>query len=350
MAIAPRPDAITAVSGIRVGHWSDRRRATGCTVVLCEPGAVGGYHCAGGAPGTIETDLLRPENWVSQVHAVLLSGGSAFGLAAATGVRAALAERGLGLRLDPALPPIPIVVGAALFDLRIGSASAYSDEAAGRRAVAAATGGAIQQGSVGAGTGGTVAKAAGFEAALKGGIGSAAVRHESGLVVGALAAVNVFGDVVDPDTGALAAGPRGSRRPQMQRTADLLAQQSIAQQSIAQQSIGRHGGLEVGPAFNTTVAVVATNARLDKAQATRLAIMANAGLAQAVRPAHTPFDGDTVFALATGAHEAAVTPALQALLGGMGATALARAIVRGVEEAEGLGGVPSVREWRRRAR
>lgn len=340
MASASRLDAITAVPGIRVGHWTDRRRATGCTVVLCEQGAVGGYHCAGGAPGTIETDLLRPENWVSQVHAVLLSGGSAFGLAAATGVRAALAERGLGLRLDPALPPIPIVVGAVLFDLRLGSSSAYPDEAAGRRAVAAARDGAVRQGSVGAGTGCTVAKAAGFEAALKGGIGSAAVAHASGLVIGAIAAVNALGDVVEPDTGALVAGPRGPRRPQMQRTADVLAQQPI----------GRNGGWEVESALNTTIAVVATNARLDKAQATRLAIMANDGLAHAVRPAHTPFDGDTVFALATGAQAAAVTPVLLALLGGMAATALARAIVRGVEEAEGLAGVPSVREWRRRAR
>ncbi len=327
------PDAITAVPGIKVGHWSDRGGATGCTVVLCEDGAVAGYSSRGGAPGTIETDLLRPENAIAKVHAVLLTGGSAFGLAAAAGVREALAERGAGLRLALDLPPIPIVTGAVLFDLRIGSSTARPTAESGRLAAERAKSGAVAQGSVGAGTGCTVAKLAGAEFALKGGIGTAALAHRSGLVVGALTAVNCIGDVHDPDSGALIAGPRGQRRGELRSGADVLAAQAFPPQAAE-------------AVTNTTIAVVATNARLDKAQATRLALMAEDGFARAIRPAHTPLDGDCVFALATGTLGVNLNLERLTLLGSMAATALADAVVRGVTESTRLAGVPAIRNWR----
>ena len=342
MPDAGRRDAITDVAGIKVGHWSDRRRGTGCTVVLAEAGATPGYHCAGGAPEGIATDLLRPENRVQEVHAVLLTGGSAFGLDAAAGVRAALRVRDHGLRFKPELPVIPIVTGAVLFDLDVGSELGQPYEESGRRAVRRATSGAVEQGSVGAGVGCTVAKAAGAEFRLKGGVGTASVAHGSGLVVGALAAVNAVGDIYDPETGGAGRRAAGAASGEMRRTLDILLERSLEEYAEAGEGGGRH----------TTLVVVATNAPLDKAQATRLAIMADDGLAQAIRPAHTPGDGDTVFALATGAVvvDVAGTPGLLTLLGSMAARAVARAIVRGVEEATGLGGVPSVGEWRRRRR
>ena len=362
-------DAITDVAGIKVGHWTDRRRATGLTVVLVQAGATPGYHQPGGAPGTVDTDLLRPENMIQQIHAVLLTGGSALGLESAAGVRAALRSRSVGLRFSPKQPPIPIVVGAVVFDVGIGNARAFPRAAAGRAAVERATGGRVAEGSVGVGTGCTVGKALGAEHALKGGVGTASVVHESGLVVGALAAVNAAGDVHDPDTGALLAGPRGGRRGQVRSTADVLLEKPLAQyrkdaeamraalQGDASTSDASTSDAPTSNApmsnadapANTTLVVVATNARLDKAQATRLAVMANDGLSRAVRPAHTPGDGDVIFALATGALESVdvdATPRLLSLLGVMGAQAAGRAIVRGVLSARGLAGVPGVRQWR----
>ncbi len=352
-------DAITDVPGIKVGHWTDRRAATGCTVVLAENGAVPGFHCAGGAPETIATDLLRPENTVPHIHAVLLTGGSAFGLAAATGVRNTLRDRGVGLKLgklEKAIPPIPIVTGAVLFDLGIGRATAHPTELSGARAVARARAGNVAQGSLGAGAGCTVANALGDDGRLKSGIGTASARHESGLIVGAIAAVNAFGDVVDAKSGKLIAGPRGDRRGRMQRTSVVFKRRSLADYvADAEQQAGTL--LPSSPTSsqvptNTTLVVVATNARLDKAMATRLAIMADDGISHAVRPAHTPFDGDTVFVLATGDSDVDVagTPGLLTMLGSMAADAVARAIVNGVEAAEPLGGVPSVAEWRRKRR
>ncbi len=343
-------DAITDVAGIKVGHWSDRRAVTGCTVVLAEAGATAGYISLGGAPGTIDTDLLRPENRVPEVHAVLLSGGSAYGLEAAVGVRTALRERGTGFALGPGLPLMPIVVGAVVFDLGIGRSAAHPDAAAGRRAVRRASGGKVEQGSVGAGTGCTVAKLAGPDFMLKSGIGTASVRHESGLSVGAIVAVNAAGDVYEAENGQLVAGPRGRRRGEMRRGSDLMMQKSLAE--YAEEAAEAQGTLAGSmDAFrNTTIGVVATNARLNKAGATRLAIMANDGLAASVRPAHTPADGDTIFALATGDWDVEMgeLPGLMALLGSMAASAVSRAIVNGVREAKGLGGVPSVGEWGRR--
>ncbi len=351
MPDATRLDAITDVRGIKVGHWSDRRRATGCTVVIAEQGATGAYINPGGAPGTIDTDLLRPENSIQRVHAVLLTGGTVYGQEAAAGVRAHLRDNGIGYRMGQDAALIPIVVGANLFDVGIGSGHAYPTIESGRRAAARAKAGRVQQGSVGAGTGCTVAKLGGRDAALKSGLGTASVSHESGLIVGAIVAVNGVGDVYDPETGELLAGPRGKRRGQMRRGADLAIEKPLGEylKEAEQARGGLSGFTESG---NTTLGIVATNARLDKATATRLAIMANEGLAACIRPAHTPGDGDTMFALATNEMDIdiAATPGLVTLLGTMAARAVSRAIVNGVTHATGLAGVPSPSEWRSRRR
>jgi L-aminopeptidase/D-esterase-like protein len=316
-------DSITAVPGLRVGHWTNRRAATGCTVVLCEGGAVAAVDVRGGAPGTRETDVLRPGNLVDRVHAVLLSGGSAFGLDAATGVMRFLEERGVGVPTPDG--PVPIVVGAVLYDLSVGRADVRPDAEAGYSACRAARAGRFAQGSVGAGTGATVGKALGPARAVKGGIGSAAEALPGGVVVGALVAVNCFGEVVDPDSGRVLAGPRDDKGG-FASTLDALRK--------------RPASMPFG-ATNSTIGVVGTNARLTREQAYRLAVMAHDGLARAVRPAHTPVDGDVFFALATGASEAGVD---MIALGSLAARAVERAIVWGVTEARGLAGVPAVGE------
>jgi L-aminopeptidase/D-esterase-like protein len=317
-------DAITAIPGLRVGHWTDRRAATGCTVVLSEGGAVAAVDVRGGAPGTRETDVLQPGNLVDRVHAVLLSGGSAFGLDAATGVMRFLEERGVGVPTPGG--PVPIVVGAVLYDLSIGHADVRPGADAGYSACQAARAGRLVQGSVGAGTGATVGKALGHARAVKGGMGSAAEALPGGTVVGALVAVNCFGEVVDPDSGRILAGPRDDKGGFVD-TLDVLRK--------------RPSSLLFG-ATNSTIGVVATNARLTRDQAYRLAVMAHDGLARAVRPAHTLVDGDVFFALATGAQEqAADIIALSALA----ARAVERAIGRAIAEAKGLAGVPSAGEW-----
>jgi len=316
-------DAITAVPGLRVGHWTNRRAATGCTVVLCEGGAVAAVDVRGGAPGTRETDVLRPGNLVDRVHAVLLSGGSAFGLDAATGVMRFLEERGVGVPTPDG--PVPIVVGAVLYDLSIGRADVRPDADAGYAACGAARAGRFAQGSVGAGTGATVGKALGPARAVKGGIGSAAEALPGGVVVGALVAVNCFGEVVDPDNGRVLAGPRDDKGG-FASTLDALRK--------------RPASMPFG-ATNSTIGVVATNARLTRDQAYRLAVMAHDGLARAVRPAHTPVDGDVFFALATGVGEQVADVIA---LGAVAARAIERAIMRAVTEARGLAGAPSVGE------
>ena len=319
-------DALTAVPGLRVGHWTDRRAATGCTVVLCETGAVAAVDVRGGAPGTRETDVLRPGNLVERVHAVLLSGGSAFGLDAAAGAMRYLEEQGIGFPTPGG--PVPIVVGAVLYDLSIGRPDVRPDADAGYAACQAAKGGRISQGSIGAGTGATVGKALGMERAVKGGIGTASERAAGDIVVGALVAVNCFGEVVDPDRGAILAGPR-EEKGGFVSTLDVLRRPPSAQS----------GGFT-----NSTIGVVATNARLSREQAYRLAVTAHDGLARAIRPTHTLVDGDVFFSLATGATEAAVD---LITLGALAARAVERAIVRAVTEARGLGGVPSLAECQR---
>jgi L-aminopeptidase/D-esterase-like protein len=320
-------DAITAIPGLRVGHWTNRRAATGCTVVLCEAGAVAAVDVRGGAPGTRETDVLRPGNLVERIHAVLLSGGSAFGLDAAAGVMRYLEEQGVGFPTPGGL--VPIVVAAVLYDLSIGRSDVRPDAAAGYAACRAAKGGRIAQGSAGAGSGATVGKALGMERAVKGGIGSASEGATGDVVVGALVAVNCFGEVVDPASGRILAGPRDEKGGFLS-TLDILRRRPPAALS---------GGFT-----NSTIGVVATNARLTREQAYRLAVMAHDGLSRAVRPAHTPVDGDVFFSLATGATEASVD---LITLGALAARAVERAILRAVTEARGLAGVPSLGEWRR---
>jgi len=310
-----------------VGHWTDEDAATGCTVVLCPQGAVASADVRGGAPGTRETDLLRPGNLVERVHAVLLTGGSAYGLDAASGVMRWLEERGRGFPTPAGV--VPIVVGAVLFDLSVGRADVRPDAAAGYAACEVASDGPPSEGSVGAGTGATVAKALGVERALKGGVGSACEVTGDGLKVGALVAVNCFGEVVDPESGRVVAGPRADDGG----FADTLA--VLRSRPLVSPFAGDP---------NSTIGVVATDGVLSKSDCHRLAVMAQAGLTRAVRPTHTPVDGDTIFALATGAGE---RPAELLRMGALAARAGERAILRAVSEARGLAGVPSAREWAR---
>ncbi|MFO1193378.1 MAG: P1 family peptidase [Rhodoferax sp.] len=312
----PSTDSITLVQGLQVGHFTDPRRPTGCTVVLTPEGAVGGVDVRGAAPGTRETDLLHPSNLVEQVHAVLLSGGSAWGLDAAAGVMRWLEEHGYGYRVPYGL--VPIVPGAVLFDLPVGDWRIRPDAQAGYAACQQASRDPVAQGNVGAGAGALVGKLFGIARAMKGGIGSAAITLE-GVTVGALVAVNALGDVVDPSTGRAIAGAR---------TADGRRLLHIRDAILA--------GEQPNPLLagtNTTLGVVATDAVLTKAQAHRLAQVAHDGLARAINPVHTMSDGDTVFALGTGR----VTHSLGMMrLATLAAEVTARAVVRAVQAARGV--------------
>ena len=319
-------DGLMGVPGIMVGHFTDADAATGCTVVLCESGAVGGVDVRGSSPGTRETDLLRPTNSVSEVHAIVLSGGSAFGLDAASGVVRFLEERGIGYEIGPVR--VPIVPAAILFDLGIGDHTVRPGKEQGYQACRNATSGPVAEGSVGTGTGATVGKLLGWERAVKGGIGISRLDLGEGLVVGAIVAVNAVGSVFDPDTGTLVAGPRRDDGTGM---IDTLA-------AITSAEYVSEGGV---PLTNTTIGVVATNAPLSKEQANKLASVAHDGLAMAIRPAHTMSDGDTVFALATGGLD---RPADMNRLCAAAVVCVSRAIVSGVRKAKGLGGVPAVTE------
>ena len=339
---------ITDVGGIRVGHWTSRAAATGCSVVVCEDGAVGGVDVRGSAPGTRETDLLRPTAMVNEVHAVLLSGGSAFGLAAATGVVRWLEERGVGLRFGNAV--IPITPAAILFDLQLvqgevrpGAEDGYAACENAVRENAGADG--VAEGSVGAGTGATVAKALGMARAVKGGIGSAAVALGEGVVVGALVAVNAVGGVYEHKSGRVIAGPRGADGGMMDAlglmaSADYGRMRRAAMADVADKPVNA-ADMPVNAPVNTTIGVVATNAAMNKAQANKMASAAQDGVALAVRPAHLMSDGDTMFALATGKSDVDVD--VNRLLAAA-ALCVSGAIARGVEMADGLGGVPSVSE------
>ncbi|MGC8880257.1 MAG: P1 family peptidase [Anaerolineae bacterium] len=318
-------NAITDVLGIEVGHYTDLSAVTGCTVVLCREGAVAGVDVRGSAPGTRETDLLRPVNLVQQVHAVVLSGGSAYGLDVASGVMRWLEERGIGFNVGVGV--VPIVPAAVLFDLTIGRADIRPNAEAGYAACQVAGGGPVTEGSIGAGTGATVGKLFGPGFAVKGGLGTAARQIANGVTVGVLVAVNAFGDVVDPATGALVAGPRDPSHGGMVCTLERMG--------------GDLSQTMFGFALNTTLAVVATDAILTKEGANKMAQMAHDGLAQAIRPAHTMWDGDTVFALATGKSGVTgdITP-----LGALAAALLAEAVTRAVRQATALGGIPAVND------
>jgi L-aminopeptidase/D-esterase-like protein len=325
-AQTPR-SGLTAIDGIKVGHQTLTTRPTGCTVVLVEGGATAGVAVRGAAPGTRETDLLDPENLVEKVNAIVLSGGSAFGLDAASGVMRYLEEHKVGFKFGPAY--VPIVPATVLFDLPVGdNPMIRPDAACGYQAATLATSGPIAEGSVGAGAGATVGHFAGGKP-MRGGLGTAAISLPSGLVVAALVAVNAGGDIVDPATGQIVAGSRAADG-----------------RFIDARKAMRSGELDrPRPGENTTLGIVATNAKLTKAQAKKIADMAHDGFARAIVPSHTMGDGDTIFSLATGAHtgEANIS-----LIGGLAAEAVAQAILRGVNQATSLPGYPAARDLGRR--
>jgi L-aminopeptidase/D-esterase-like protein len=330
-------DAITDVPGIRVGHWTNRAAATGCTVILCPENTVGGVDVRGAAPGTRETELLRPGNLVEHVDAILLSGGSAFGLDAAGGVMQYLLARDRGFRYATGV--VPIVPAAILFDLALKRA-AWPDAAAGLRAAERASGGRVVQGSVGAGTGATVAKMAGIERAWKGGIGTASERLDTGVIVGAIAAVNAVGSIREFRTGRVVAAPRADNGRALDVNRLLRLGRGRRQvQADPEATAEALRAVEDSPS-NTTLAVVATTARLTKAQVNRIATVAHDGFARSIWPVHTRADGDVIFALATGAHE--ITDDQYPAVEAMAALAVERAVVNGVRHARGLAGVPGL--------
>lgn len=317
-ALFPAGDAgsITRVAGIEVGHFTDTRRPTGCTVVMAREGAVAGVDVRGAAPGTRETDLLHPSNLVDKVHAIMLAGGSAWGLEAATGAVRWLEERGVGL--DVAVGRLPIVPAAVLFDLLVGDMRIRPDAAAGYAACAAASSADPTEGNVGAGAGAVVGKVFGIQHAMKGGVGTASVTVD-GVTVGALIACNALGDVIDPDTAQVMAGARTDDGRALRDTRRALLCGQPPQPLLA--------------GTNTTIGVVATDAILTKAQAHRLAIAAHDGLARSINPVHTMSDGDTLFSLGTGRAGKSLG---MMVLATMAAEATARATVRAVQAARSV--------------
>jgi L-aminopeptidase/D-esterase-like protein len=329
-------DTITDVPGILVGHAQDHAALTGCTVVLCLKGAAAGVDQRGGAPGTRETDLLKPMHLVRRIHAVMLSGGSAFGLDAAGGAMRYLEEKKIGFPTGPV--KVPIVVSAILYDLALGSHKIRPDAEMGYQACLRASSEPPAEGNAGAGTGCTVGKIFGMAGAVKSGIGSASVNCGGGVIVGALVAVNAFGDVVDPANGAILAGARpiGTgplRLGGRERFAGTLA---VMATSAGRMILGMAEG------GSTVIGVVATNALLTKEEANKTAQMAQDGLARAIRPAHTMLDGDTLFALSTGNRKANVS-----LIGAFAAEAFSRAAVKAVLAARAAGGLPAAIDIRR---
>jgi L-aminopeptidase/D-esterase-like protein len=304
-----RTNAITDVRGIEVGHAQDDEALTGCTVILCRQGAVAGVDVRGGAPGTRETDLLNPLNLVDQVHAVVLAGGSAFGLDAATGVMRYLEENNIGF--ETGIAKVPIVPAAILYDLGLGRADVRPDSAMGYRAAASASSDPPAEGNVGAGAGASVGKMRGMQYAMKAGIGTWST-NVNGVTIGALVAVNAIGDVVNPKSGEVIAGLRSGPSLEWMRT----------------------GQAESPIQSNTVIGVIATDAKLTKAGTTKVAQMAQDGVARAIRPAHTMFDGDTIFALAVGEKEADIST-----VGAFAAEIMAEAIVRAVKMAASAGGI-----------
>ncbi len=322
--------SLVDVAGLEVGNAQDEAGLTGCTVVLCRRGAVGGVDVRGSAPGTRETDLLDPINRVQRVHAVLLAGGSAFGLDAAGGVMRYLEERKIGFRVGSVR--VPIVPAAILFDLGFGGSKVRPDAAMGYAACVQASRSRFAEGNVGAGTGASVGKLFGPALAMKSGLGTASLKA-AGVTVGALDAVNSFGDVIDPANGAIVAGLRSGRvGPLRVGGGDYFADTLELMKTTA----GR-GILALASRANTLIGVVATDAALTKSEATKVAQMAQDGVARAVRPAHTMFDGDTLFALSTGRKAGDVT-----LIGALAAEVVVSAILRAVRFAASAGGLPGL--------
>ena len=314
---------LTDVPGILVGHVSDYDGMTGCTAILCEQGAVGGVDVRGSATGTEEFELFSPLHLTERMHAVVLAGGSAFGLEAASGVRRFLEHKGVGFRLGG--PPIPLVPCAILYDLAIGKSNAHPTREMGESAAAAATARAVAEGAVGAGTGATIGKIFGMERAMKSGIGSYTVQLPDGVLVSALAAVNAVGDIIDPSNGKLIAGARVSKDSrELTNTAAQMLRGAVRGPDLRNR--------------NTTLVVVATNARLSKPQASKLAQFGSIGVARAISPVWTIYDGDLVMALSIGEQQADIN-----VLGVAAAEAVGRSIIRAVELAPTLGGVPGLK-------
>ena len=316
-------NGLTDVPGIKVGHFTRTERPTGCTVVLTEAGAIAGVDVRGAAPATKETDLLNPVNLVQSVHAIVLSGGSAFGLDSASGVMRYLEENKIGFAFGRA--HVPIVPAASLFDLGVGDPMIRPTADCGYQAARAATTGAVPQGNVGAGAGATVGKADGMGRAMKGGVGTASIALPNGLIVSALVVTNALGDVIDPETGAIVAGVRTTDGKAFADARKLL----------------RAGTIKFRQGENSTLGVVATNAMLTKTEAKRVAEMAHDGFARAIVPVHTPVDGDVIFTLATGSKPG---PADAGLIGILAADVMAQAIVRSAKEATGIPGIPAARD------
>ena len=311
---------ILDVKGIKVGQVQQMEGLTGCSVILCEEGAVCGVDVRGSAPGTRETDLLDPINMIQKVHAVVLSGGSAFGLEATCGVSKYLEENGIGF--DVGVAKVPIVTGAVLFDLGVGDPKCRPNIDMGYEACKVASYTNLEQGNFGAGCGATVGKIKGSNFCTKGGIGSYSIKLDNGLVVAALIAVNAFGDVYEE--GKVIAGVLNDSKDEFLNTYDLM-----------KQGVNK-GGFNID---NTTIGVVATNAKLDKAQCKKVSQMAHNGYAKTIFPIHTPHDGDTIFTLATGEIETDVT-----LLGSLATEVVEKSIINAIKNAKSINNIPSYNE------
>ncbi len=324
-------NAITDVRGIQVGHAQNGEALTGCTVILCRKGVVAGVDVRGGAPGTRETDLLDPVNMVEKVHALVLAGGSAFGLDAASGVMRYLEEQNIGFNTGVA--KIPIVPSAILYDLGIGRADIRPDSAMGYSAAASASADTPVEGNVGVGTGASVGKMFGPSLSMKSGVGTASIDIGGGVVVGALMAVNAWGDVVDPQNGEILSGLRSGKVGPLRVGKKEVFADTV---SMMKSPVGR-SLLGLASRSNTVIGVVATNAKLTKTQATKVAQMAQDGIARTIRPAHTMLDGDVIFALSTATKKADVSA-----IGAFAAEAVAAAILRAVKMAASAGGLPGL--------
>lgn len=324
-------NSITDVRGIKVGHHTDSLALTGCTVILYEDGAVGGIDQRGGAPGTRETDLLRPMHMVNKVHGIILSGGSAFGLDTASGVMKYLESKNIGFNTGVAR--VPIVPSAILFDLGIGDPKVRPDASMGYKACQHASTDPPAEGNEGAGTGCTVGKILGPGRAMKSGIGTASLEIGGGVIVGAIIAVNAFGDVIDPNNGEIIAGTRSKKSGEFKRGQREYFENSL---DVMKTFIGR-SSMGVMGRGNTVIGVVATNAKLDKNGANKVAQMAQNGVSRTIKPAHTLLDGDTIFTMATGKRKADVS-----VVGTFAAEVVAQAIIRGVRAASLAGGFPGL--------
>jgi len=318
-------NALTDVPGFKVGHAQDLKAATGCTVVLCPPGTVGGVDIRGSAAGTRQTDSLHASHWVDEVHAVLLSGGSAFGLDASGGVMKFLEEKSIGYQTSAA--KVPIVPTAIIYDLGLGDGRVRPDKEMGYRACLNSQSGIIVEGSVGVGTGASVGKLLGINLATKGGVGTSAKTTAGGVIVAALAAVNAFGDVIDLETRKTLAGARDPANPGRFIDSAAMIKGGF---SLPRRETGFQ---------NTTLGVVATNAKLSKRQATKVAQMAQSGFARVIVPIHSTVDGDLVFALSAGDLSVDVN-----MIGLVAEEVLVTAVLRAIQTADGLGLLPAYRD------